>query len=84
MRFSRKEIGKLFILKWKDAYSAHGVSLSEMLKKGLILKTSIGWLAHIEKDFVSIIVEKDDIGDDLFDRTNIPIKWIVDKTEIED
>ena len=83
MRFYKKEIGKLFIFRWVDAYSEYGASLNNMIKNGLPIKTTTGWLDYFCQEYIIITTEKDTATEDA-DRTMIPKGWVIEKTEVVD
>lgn len=80
MKLYKKEIGKLFLTTWKDAWAESGITLRDALKKGFEVNHTIGWLRYFDNDKIIISHEYSDHCE-VEDFSFIPRDWIIEMEE---
>ena len=83
MKLYKKEIGKLCVIKWKDAKGGIRCSLQDFIKSGFAINITVGWLKYFDKEKVITASECTVGDDDVFDLCLIPYDWIVEIRFVE-
>ena len=78
MKLLKRDIGKLFLVRWEDANSEYATTLEDFLKKGFAVKESVGWLKHFDKDKIIFASER---CENTFDLTMLSPDWVIEMTE---
>ena len=82
MKFHKKELNKLFIVRWEDARAGLTVSLAEFVKYGFAMKETVGWLKYYDKEKIIVATERTLTDEDEFDLTIIPRRNITEMQEL--
>jgi len=81
MKLLKREIDKLFLVKWKDAKGEIRASLTDFIKKGFAINTTVGWLKYYDKEKIVLASERTEGDADIFDLTMIPFDHIIEMAE---
>ena len=82
MRLYKKDVGRLCLVTWIDAYSDTSTSFEAFKKEEDCVNVSVGWLVHFNKEYVYLKTETSN-KPGVDDFTRIPFGW-VKKVEYKD
>jgi len=73
MKLYKKELGKVCLITWSDAWTELDTTLVEFLNQGFANKETVGWLEYFDKEKIIICTERSGMRKDL---TMIPYGWV--------